>query len=195
VRAIVPLAARLCLAHPLFAPDWLALLDVAPELARRGWRAQWAVTRAERLRLHCMLDAIVAQALGLRLEDLAWVLRGCDGPPVRASGRAIPRDLDAKGFFRVDRQEPPELRHTVLALAALRDLEQRGLDAFTGEAGEAWVLPEAIRLDELGFTGPDAEARRPVAGRLGPRALAWQRDADDWAECTRHAELVRATLG
>ncbi len=39
-----------------------------------------------------------------------------------------------------------------------------------------------------------ANQAQPVASRLGPRFLDWQRDEDiarSWEECAAHAELIR----
>jgi hypothetical protein len=58
------------------------VLEAAPDhLLRR------AVTQHERLRLRCILDAIVAALYGLSREDLRWVLRDCDHPKERISDR------------------------------------------------------------------------------------------------------------
>lgn len=73
----------------------------------------------------------------------------------------------------------PELRHTVLSLCAFRDLKEiiaahsgdreQGIAAFCGQNdGDGWMLPEALRLSDLGL-GHDERAKelQPVRERLG----------------------------
>jgi hypothetical protein len=100
----------------------------------------------------------------------------------------------------VDKEKVPELRHTVLAQVAFRDLKRRGLADFLAQnGGEGWQLPVSLRLADYGL-GHDDRARQgqPVAARLGPRFLPWQlaqEPARSWAECERHAENLRLLLG
>ena len=110
--------------------------------------------------------------------------------------------LDPRGFWRVDKDKDPELRHTVLTLVAFHDLEskieaavgdrEKGIEAFLAQNhGEGWMLPETLRLADYGF-GHDERARhpQPVACRLGPRFYDWQlvQSADEsWRECHLHA--------
>ncbi len=169
---------------PLFAQRWFA-----PEITRFG-RRKPAATPHERLRLRCMLDAIVAELYGLDRDDFAWVLKDCDHPTSRLSEQSFCRQLDAKGFWRVDRTEDPELRHGVLSLAAFDDLmiaiaaadtREAGLQAFCDQhAGDGWMLPETLCIADLGLTRTvdggnyDERARnpQPVRRRMGPRFVA-----------------------
>jgi hypothetical protein len=102
-----------------------------------------------------------------------------------------------KGFWRVDKEKDPELRHTVLAQVAYADLCAQGLEAFlTGPDGDGWQLPETLRLADYGL-GHDtrAQAPQPVAPRLGPRFLDWQLQKDpaqSWQECEAHARQLEA---
>ncbi|MBZ5708108.1 AAA family ATPase [Nannocystis pusilla] len=187
----------------------MPLARFAPWWPRELW-AQWsrrAITPHERLRLRCILDAVVAALYNLSRDDLRWVLRDCDHPKDRLSDKAFCRTLDPKGFWRVDRDQDPELRHTVLTLVAFdalgrllaehpgdRDAAIRAFSELNG--GEGWMLPDTLCLAEHGL-GHDARARvsQPVASRLGPRFLDWQlaqTPEESWAECERHA---RALLG
>src|SRR5579884_2278709 len=69
------LAARLNLIMPCFAPQWLELRAAYPELEWQHWRQLWAITPHERLRLRCILDAMIAELYGLEYDDFAWILR------------------------------------------------------------------------------------------------------------------------
>jgi hypothetical protein len=176
---------------PLFARFWHKS-DAARESV---WQSLWAMTQYERLRLRCMTDALVAQALALDTEKLAWILRDCDRPAAQMRDRVFTGKLDPKGFWRVDKEREPELRHTVLAQVAFADLQKQGLDVFlTGTNGGGWQLPETLRLADYAL-GHDDRARehQPVASRLGPPFLHWQLEKDpatSWAECEAHAALL-----
>ncbi len=180
-----------------FAPWWPRDLP--------DWRRRWAITRHERLRVRCILDALVAALYGLSREDLHWILRDCDHPKARLSDKAFCRTLDPKGFWRVDKAADPELRHPVLTLVAFDALAEliaehggdrdAGIAAFSAlNDGEGWMLPETLRLADY-VLGHDERARhpQPVASRLGPRFLDWQlaqTPEESWAECDRHARAI-----
>ena len=198
-QLIDALALRLGAAHARYAAAWYARTRL---LGGLGWRCLWAVTPHERLRLRCLLDAVVAELYRLDWEDLAWILRECDYPVETLRDDAFTRTLDPKGFWRVDQNRDPELRHTVLTLAAFRDLKAvvgahggdraRGIDAFCAQNhGDGWLLPEAVCLSDLGL-GHDERAKKPqaVRERLGERFFPWQLEQavdESWAECKRHA--------
>ncbi len=161
----------------------------------RRWKALWSATPADVLRVRCVLDALATSAFGLGADDLRQILVGCDLPIGRVQG-------DPKGFWRVDKDKDPELRHTVLTLVAFHDLEQniaasggdldRGIEAFLIQNnGEGWLLPETLRLADYGL-GHDDRAKEPqaVASRLGPRFYDWQlaqSPGESWRECDLHA--------
>lgn len=109
--AVIMRAARLTFHHRRFAPEWLQLRQLYPELAGREWKHWWAVTEADRLRLRLRveIDALVADLYGLAPDDFDWIVR--DDP------------TDPKGFYRVDRQLPFRERLTGLAAAAFRALK------------------------------------------------------------------------
>jgi hypothetical protein len=154
------LAARLNFIMPSFAPQWLELRSVYPYLGEKHWRTLWAITEHERLRLRCILDALIAELYGLEYDDFAWILRDDLSNP--------------KGFWRVDKEKPKELRHTTLALAAFKRLKDVGLEAF---CQEDWQFPPEI------------------GAQLGPRFTTWQEQrtvAESWAECEEHARRMRA---
>ncbi|MGO8995855.1 MAG: DUF3696 domain-containing protein [Polyangiaceae bacterium] len=193
---------RLAACGEPYADQWFA----AGGARDKAWRALWAITPHERLRLRCILDAIVAALYRLSRDDLRWILRDCDHPKERLSDKAFCRTLDPKGFWRVDKTEDPELRHTVLTLVAFDALERliaehgdpdAGIAAFSAlHDGEGWMLPESLRLAGHGLAHDErATEPQPVASRLGPRFLDWQlaqTPKESWAECEKHA---RAILG
>jgi hypothetical protein len=108
----------------------------------------------------------------------------------------VPSGADPKGFWRVERDIDPDLRHAVLTLVAFEQLRKLGLAAFIEQnGGEGWMPPERLRLADYGLGHDDrAKERQPVASRLGPRFYDWQLSQsveESWEECERHAELIR----
>ena len=173
-----------------FAGDWLQFTHVVsrPRL--------YVCSPQERLRIAAMVDAVVADIMGLSNSDLRHILLECDRP------RGNTRGKDPKGFWRVNKDRDPELRHTVLTLVAFHDLEskiraeggdrEKGIKAFLAQNhGEGWLIPETLRLADYGLGHDErAEHLQPVASRLGPRFYGWQlvQSADEsWRECHLHA--------
>jgi hypothetical protein len=196
------MAMSLAAAHIIFASEWLYFLTPAtePGVPAVPWRRLWAVTPYERLRLRSILDAVVAELYGLDINDFAWILRDCDHPIQNVCNKPFSRTLDPKGFWRVDKDKDPELRHTVLSLVAFHELKRIGLDAFLAQNdGEGWMLPEKLRLADYGLGHDDrAKEHQPVASRLGDRFLPWQLEQgvdESWEECRRHAETIERILG
>jgi len=129
---------------------------------------------------------------------------------VNTRDRLFTRTLYPKGFWRIDKDKDPELRHTVLTLVAFHDLEEKiraaggdrekGIEAFLNQNdGEGWMLPETLRLTDYGL-GHDERAKhpQPVASRLGPRFYDWQlaQTADEsWQECHLHARNLLGEEG
>ncbi len=144
-------------------------------------------------------EAVIAELYGLSLDDFAWILRDCDHPIERVCNKPFSRTLDPKGFWRVDKEQEPELRHPVLSLVAFHELKRIGLDAFLAlNDGDGWMLPDTLCLADYGL-GHDARASKPqpVASRLGERFLPWQLEQgveESWEECRRHAELIARIL-
>lgn len=185
--------------------SWSPALALLLLEGKRGRTGRPALTGHERLRLRCILDAIVAALYGLSRDDLRWILRDCDHPRDRLSNTAFCRALDPKGFWRVDKDQDPELRHTVLTLVAFDALEtliaehggdrDQGIAAFSAmNDGDGWMLPETLRLAGHGLGHDDrANGPQPVTGRLGPRFLDGQlvqTPEESWAECERHAKAI-----
>ena len=145
----------------------------------------FAISPHERMRLRVIADSVVAALYGIDFDDLKFILKDCDHPLCDVSNKAFCRNLNPKGFWRVDKERPPEQRQTVLTLVAFYELEKliekngnqdAGIKAFLAlNDGEGWMLPETLRLADYGL-GHDAQAQelRPVASAYGPRFYDWQ---------------------
>lgn len=185
-------ALRLSCAAEIFAPLWIERQAELPDLA---WRQCWAVTKHERLRLRAIIDASLAYAYGLSLNDYRWLLADTDYPAAFLAVKANVKHLDPKRFWRIDKGLDPELRQTVLAQIAFADLLRVGpKEFFEQNAGQGWLLPETLRLADYGL-GRDLRAKefQSVSARLGSRLEAWQLEEDakkSWAECKAHANLI-----
>jgi hypothetical protein len=181
--------ASLSLPNKIFATQWQSLKNGS------NWKSQWALSARERLRLRCILDAAIAFMYGLVFDNFRHILRDCDYPERKFGDKSFTHKLDPKGFWRVDKEKPPHLRHTVLSLVAFYELERIGLDAFLNlNDGKGWIVPEKLRLADYG-PGHDDRAReyQPVTSVLGPRFYDWQLAQsveESWEECERHAELL-----
>ena len=136
-----------------------------------------AILPGERHRRNAIADALVAAAYGLNRGDLAVILEDCDHSEPHGK---------STGFWRVDKDKPPELRHTILTQVAFADLQQHiaacggdreaGIQAFMDQNhGEGWLLPETLRLADYNLGHDDrAQHHQPVASELGPRFYDWQ---------------------
>ena len=154
VERLILASARLSLLHRRFAPEWLKLKQLHPELSGREWKHWWAVTETDRLRLRVEIDALCADLYGLDPDDFDWIVR--DDP------------TDPKGFYRVDRQLPFRERLTGLTAMAFRALKERRWSAeFTAslshdEFFETLGIPELVNAQAAhskGFPGPLIEKR------------------------------------
>ncbi len=206
LRPVSQLTASLCFASHLTTDAWLSLGvpdSVVP-------KAHWAVTYAERLRLRCIIDATISSLFSLSVDDVERISRACDLSVSDLKSRVITKRLDQKGFWRIDKDKDPELRHTVLTLVAFHDLQQKidaaggdrdaGIEAFcTQNDGEGWMLPETLRLADYGLGHDDrAKEHQPVASRLGPRFYDWQlaqTPEESWRECHLHARNLLGEAG
>jgi hypothetical protein len=142
--------------------------------------------------------------MGLTADDASFVLADC------SLNDPDPSVLDPKGFWRVDKDKNPEVRHTVLTFVAFHNLREKicacggdrekGIQAFlTQNGGEGWMLPETLGLADYGL-GHEQCARQPqaVASRLGPRFYDWQlaQSAEEsWRECHLHARNLLGKTG
>jgi hypothetical protein len=197
-RAGVPdyIGALLGLTFPdeMSARVWMSLgAQVRRDLS---WRRQWALTAHERTRLKAILEAVAFHYSGLDLDDACAILRDADRPIAQLTNDAFCKSLEQRGFWRIEKHQPPELRHPVLALIALGDLKSQGLQSFLSQNdGEGWMLPDAVRLSDYGLGHDDrAKQAQPVASVLGTRFLPSQLGEDvdrSWDECAAHAELIQ----
>ena len=146
-------SALLTFIHRRFAPEWLRLKNLCPELASKGWKQWWAVTEADRLRLRAEIDALCADLYGLDPDDFDWIVR--DDPN------------DPKGFWRVDKQLPFRERLTGLA-AAFRALKKGKWTAETAASLSNDEFFDLLGIPELtnsqaahakGLPGPLIEKR------------------------------------
>ncbi|MEG4248316.1 Eco57I restriction-modification methylase domain-containing protein [Microcoleus sp. Pol10D4] len=200
IISVIKKSMSLSAANLNFANQWQVLKVTSSDITKHLWKSLWAITPYERLRLRCILDAAVAELYGLEIDDFAWILRDCDYPTAQVCDKKFARTLEPKGFWRVDKEKDPELRHTVLSLVAFHELKRLGLETFLNlNDGEGWMLPETLRLADYGI-GHDNRAKelQPVAARLGDRFLPWQLEGtveESWQECDRHAQNLKRLLG
>ncbi|MGH7171678.1 MAG: hypothetical protein ACRELG_15485, partial [Gemmataceae bacterium] len=127
-------AACLTFLHRRFAPEWLRLKHLYPNLAAKEWKHWWAVTETDRLRLRVEIDALAADLYGLDPDDYDWIVR--DDP------------RDPKGFYRVDRHLPFRERLTGLAAAAFRALKE---DKWSAEGLRGLTPPGSPELSNDDF--------------------------------------------
>jgi hypothetical protein len=204
VDALARPAAGLSGGNVWFSNLWTSSTTTA-RIGAQMWRRSWALSHSDRLRLRAAADALVAGLAGLDLDDLRVILAGADLPAANLIG--WPEGVSAKGFWRLDKDKDPELRHTVLTLVAFADLEEkiraaggdrdRGIEAFLEQNdGEGWMLPETLRLADYGLGHDDrAQHPQPVASRLGPRFYDWQlaqTAEESWRECEVHTKNLTA---
>jgi len=197
-NSFIRIVSSLSIPHQSFACDWQKLSAYVSQ--KYNWYSLWAITPYERLRLRSILDAIVAELYGLEIEDFAWILKDSDLPKEQINDKTYSRTLDAKGFWRIDKDKDPELRHTVLSQIAFQEIKKIGLEAFLNlNNGEGWMIPDQLRLADYGLGHDDrAQTHQPVAERLGARYLDWQLQPTpeaSWLECERHAANLQKLLG
>ncbi len=199
------LSSQLCLTSNIFAIYWLKSI----KNSKHSIISKLALTMHERLRKRLMIDAIIASYYEINLWDYNWLLKDCDYPEEVVIEIAYSR-FDPKGFWRVDKDKPPEHRLTVLSLVAFHDLQQKieeyggdvekGIEAFCNQnGGEGWMLPETLRLADYGL-GHDERAKehQPVRECFGPRFYPWQlaQSAEEsWRECRLHARNLLGAEG
>ena len=179
------------LLHPSvsFAQVWLDAPRNTP------WKRCWAVSQHERLRLRAIVEVAIAMRFGINETEFREILRDCDRSIDALDSSAITRTLDTKGFWRFERELPPELRLAVVSQVAFREALSVGLEGFlTQNDGAGWMLPENLRLADYGLGHDDrAKEHQPVSAALGQRFYPWQLEQsaeESWEECERHAEML-----
>ena len=199
----------LCLASSFTsaAIEWLRLNSPTNESA---WRRNWSLCAAERVRMRVETDAVVMSLYAVSMAEIQVILIDCDLNSEELKRRAGSGSIDPKGFWRVDKEKDPELRHTVLTMVAFHDLQNKitacggdrdkGIEAFLSQNnGEGWMLPETLRLADYGLGHDDrANEPQPVASRLGPRFYDWQlaqSPEESWRECELHARNLLGEAG
>jgi hypothetical protein len=135
---VVEISAQLCVNEKHFAPMLQHVLSGKDIVAN--------VHGTERLRLRCILDALIADLYGLDVEDLSFILRQCDNElPVSQKRKGQESKLSPKGFWRVDKTKPPAARQTVLTLGAFKNLKELGRTRFLSQNDQSgWQLPSAV---------------------------------------------------
>ncbi len=186
-------SARLNFNSQIWAPEWISL-NSDSLMKTRTWNSLWAITDHERLRLRCILDSIIAELYGLELLEYNWIIRYDENNP--------------KGFWRIDKEKPIELRHTFLSLVAFKDLKkmikekngdrEKGILSFCEQNnGDGWMIPEAISYIQrengiIEFDTPDSQTYE-VRSKLSERFLPWQLEGtsmESWKECERHLKNI-----
>ncbi|HEU4418086.1 MAG TPA: hypothetical protein VFT55_04060, partial [Planctomycetota bacterium] len=104
-------ALRLCAVLPWHGSLWQQASD-------EGWLAggEPAVEPQQRRALATRIDLLTGRAFGLAVDDVAWIVRGCELPPSRLR-RSVPV-RHGKGFWRVERELTAEQRRPCRWLAA-----------------------------------------------------------------------------
>jgi hypothetical protein len=138
-------AASLSFLHRRFAPEWLRLKHLHPDLSTMNWKHWWAVTEADRLRLRVEIDALCADLYGLDPDDLKWIVR--DDP------------TDPKGLWRVDKYLPYGERLTGLADITFRALKEGRWSAESAAKLSNDQFFEIIGIPEM-TTGPEPLIRK-----------------------------------
>ena len=189
-----------------FAPYWIKLVGETSEFA---WHHNWALSQHERYRLRAISESLVAALQGLNSEDYGFLIKQCDIPSLNLSDENK-KNLDPKGFWRVDKTKLPEHRLTVLSYVAFYDLQEKikecggdvekGIEAFCNQNdGEGWMLPETLRLADYGLGHDDrAKEPQPVRDHFGPRFYDWQlaqSPEESWKECHLHARNLLGEKG
>ncbi len=144
--AVLKIAARLSSNAKHFAPQ---LEEFLPQES-----LQIEINSIERMRLRCILDALIADLYGLHIEDLEHILQGCEAtqPGSRKKNQldssfgiqatSSEQRFSARGFWRVDKNRPPQARQTVLTLAAFKALKTVGRQAFLAQNDFiGWEVP------------------------------------------------------
>jgi hypothetical protein len=205
ISAMSALAACVVATSPQYSTNWVDWI-CDPKVS--AWRNRWTAIIAERMRVRISLECITLLAYGLDKRDAMTMMESVDHTSSWINQHSD--SLNPVGFWRVDKDKDPELRHTVLTLIAFHDLEAKirenngdrdaGIAAFLSQNhGEGWLLPETLRLADYGLGHDDrAQHPQPVATRFGPRFYDWQltqTPEESWRECHLHARNLLGPAG
>lgn len=193
LAGVVDFTRSLLYPYARFAAIW----SDAPR--RTPWKNAWAITQSERLRLRAILEVAIAFRFGLNEMEFRDICGDCDYPVDSLASSETTWGFDTKGFWRFERELPPERRLAVIAQVAFREACSIGLEAFLRQnEGEGWMLPETLRLADYGLGHDDrAKEYQPVSSALGPRFYPWQLEQsveESWEECERHADVLAKLL-
>ena len=149
-------------------------------------------------------NAIAAYQFGLTSEHLRQILLDCAREPDWIAEHSD--ELDSVGFWRVEKDQLPEHRQTVLSLIAFETLlqniresgnESEALARFASVDG--WTLPETLCLADYSLNFSErSNIPQPVAAAFGDRLLPCQLDrspTESWAECRLHVRNLYGPNG
>ena len=146
---------RLSGAHRSFAQAWQS----SPNFGAGGsWSSHWLISEGRRRAAVAAIDAYVAYLFGLARSDFEWVLRDC------GLVKPSPQRLSSKGFWRVDKELPPEERMPALALRAFDVLNSDGPRALTRLVGTDEI--DAVAVESWEDCELHANRLRAMLGRL-----------------------------
>jgi hypothetical protein len=179
-----------------FAGLYLGLATSSPQLMNVPVQSLWGLTKLRRMEMLTAANAIAAYQFGLTTEHLRHVLLDCSHEPEWIVQHSD--EFDSVGFWRVEKDQAPEHRQSVLSIIAFESLLQTITEGGNQSeviakfaSAEGWQLPETLRLADYGL-GHDARAleHQPVRSHFGPRFYDWQLEQtpeDSWQECHLHA--------
>jgi hypothetical protein len=176
-------------AHSKFAAEWLRMSSI---IIAKPWKACMALTPHERLRRRIIIEVLIARSFALDEESLRWILRDCDLAPEEIIRRSAGGTLHERGFWRVDKSLPSELRLPVLAFVLFMQAKNESNESICD-----WQIPEEIDLVEYGL-GDGSGGRVEVRSRFGPRYFGWQESQgveESWRECHLHARNLLGPSG
>jgi hypothetical protein len=118
--ALAIVVARLNFTLPAFKP-YRQLVDPALQSHGLSTEAFWSLpapSEFERKVLRGLTEAVVTAWYGLSSLDLAWILRDCRYESEELANRTFVSSLNARGFWRVDKDLPPNDRLPAMAVAS-----------------------------------------------------------------------------
>jgi hypothetical protein len=194
VDALAAIGAALTGGLPMLAPLYMALPESHQNFVACSSLADPV---AERLRLRCIADAMNAHAFGLSVPEFRHILDQCDHPVTDLAQKSFTRTLFPKLFWRINKDQNPQWRHTLLSLVALADLNElvarhgdvgKAALAFAGLTGqEGWQLPRRFEPHKWrtlglpsvadgatdGAASPFPEAHAPTAQAVATLRACW----------------------